>query len=118
MASGMSALTKNQWRHIRHWIVLVALAEGLMCAVNRYLSLIYLVIAISFLAGFALRVFNLYPGKTEPLSLDSSAVAIALIFSYIAGCLEGSPLRFLLIFISSLIMLPHLIYIISKKDIY
>lgn len=109
--------TKNQWSYIAHWIILVIIAEVLMLIFNRYLSSIYLIIACLFLVGFCLRLLKLYPGKEEPIILDSSAVIISILFAYISNILQQTNLRFILIFISSLIILPHLIYIINKKDI-
>jgi len=116
LLKNLSQLTENQWRCTRHWIVVTAIAEGLMLLFNRYLAVIYLIIAVLFLAGFGLRVFNVYPGKREPPLLDSSAVAVALVFAYVADRLGASFTRFIVIFVSSLIILPHLIYIVSRRD--
>jgi len=110
-------LTKNQRSYIIHWLILLIIAEILMLIFNEYLSLIYLVIACLFLVGFCLRLLKFYPGKEEPLILDSSAVIIGILFAYISNILKEINLRFILIFISSLIILPHLIYIVKKKDI-
>lgn len=112
-----SALTRNQWALLKHWIILVIVAELLMLFLSKSLFIIYLVIGGLFLAGFILRVLHLYPDKDEPLILDSSAALIAVIFALLAKGLGLSGARFILIFTSSLIILPHLLYIVSKKDI-
>ena len=110
-------LSKNQWSYLWHWIILLILAELLMMIFNYYLWIIYLVIAGLFLGGFLLRVFNLYPGLKEPLVLDFSAVLISLLMFYISILIKGSNIRFVLILVSSIIILPHLIYIIRREDI-
>ncbi len=84
---------------------------------NRHLTVGYLVIVLLFLGGFILRLLNLYPGRPEPLILDFSGILIALGFAYLANTLGLSSLRFLLIFTSSLIIVPHIIYIVKKIDI-
>ncbi|MBD3264063.1 MAG: hypothetical protein GF375_03055 [Candidatus Omnitrophica bacterium] len=109
--------TKNQRRYLIYWLIITAIAEGLMLFLNKNLTIIYLIIAALFLAGFTLRVLKLYPGKDEPLILDSSAVLLSLGFVRASEVLGESNLRFLLIFTSSLIIFPHLLYIIRKKDI-
>lgn len=84
---------------------------------DRHLAATYLVIALLFLGGFVLRLLNLYPGRPEPLILDLSGIFIALVFACAANILDLSSLRFLLILISSLIILPHIIYIVKRTDI-
>lgn len=88
-----------------------------MLLLNRYLFLIYLIIAALFFGGFCLRIVKLYPGKAEPLILDSSAVVLGIAFACISNALKASGVRFILIFTSSLIIAPHLVYILRKKDI-
>ena len=110
-------LTSRQWAYIKHWIILVVIAECIMLVFNKNLTACYLVIAALFLGGFCLRVLNLYPGKPEPLILDLPGIIIALAFAYLAEILKISNLRFLLVFVSSLIILPHIIYIINKTGI-
>jgi hypothetical protein len=88
-----------------------------MLLLNRSLPIIYLAIAFLFLGGFCLRILKLYPGKQEPLILDASAVVISIILAYVSNVFRASNIRFFLIFISSIIILPHLIYIIYKKNI-
>jgi len=82
---------------------------------NRYLFEIYMVIAALFLGGFLLRVVKLYPGESEPLILDFSAVVLAVGFALAARSLDESGWRFLLILCSSPIIVPHFIYIALKK---
>ena len=88
-----------------------------MLVFNKHLSSAYLIIAFLFFAGFVLRALKLYPGKQEPLLLDSSTAVIALVFAHTSGLFRFSNIRLLLIPISSLIIFPHLIYIISNKNI-
>ncbi len=82
-----------------------------MVVFNDNLLFIYLIVAGLFFCGFILRALKLYPGKPEPLTLDFLGMVIALLFSQLAKFLHGSPFRFFLIFTSSLIIFPHLIYI-------
>jgi hypothetical membrane protein len=110
-------LTKSQWAHLKHWFVLLVFAEGLMLLLSRYLSIIYLFIGGLFLLALLLRLLGIYPGKKEPLVLDSSAVLIALILAYVSRALQLQRARYMLIFVSSIIILPHLLYILSKRDI-
>jgi len=95
-------------------MILLAGAEGLMLVLHRQLYWVYVVIAVLFACGFFLRVFRLYPGKEEPLVLDASAVVIALLFARAAFFLQFSVWRFVLIFVSSLIIMPHFQYILKR----
>ena len=110
-------LTSHQWAYIRQWVTLVIVAECIMLIYNRHLPTAYMIIAALFLGGFIPRIAHLYPGKPEPLILDLSAVLIALLFAYASNKLGMSSMRFLLILVSSLIIMPHIIYIIQKTDI-
>jgi len=106
--------TQRQSPYIRHWMILLAGAEGLMLVLHRQLYWVYASIAVLFACGFFLRIFKLYPGKEEPLGLDASAVVIALLFARAAFFLQFSGWRFTLIFVSSLIIMPHLWYIVKE----
>ena len=86
-----------------------------MLVFNYFLFKIYMAIAVLFFGGFLLRVLRLYPGKREPLILDFSAVMLAVGFALIARTLDESHWRFLLILCSSLIIVPHFIYIALEK---
>jgi len=109
--------TRTKKSLIIYWVTLVIIAEIIMLFLNRYLSVIYLIIAGMFLIGFLLRILRLYPGKYEPLILDFSAILISFLFAYIAEVFRLSNGRFVVILFSSLIILPHLAYIISNKNI-
>jgi len=110
-------LSKNQYSLFKFWFTVVVIAELLMLIMNKYLFLFYTGIAILFFGGFFLRALHLYPGKREPLILDLSGMAIAFLYAYFAEILKFSNLRFLLIFASSLIILPHLFYIVAKPEV-
>lgn len=110
-------LKSTQQAYINFWVIVVIIAEAMMILLNNYLFVIYLVIASLFFIGFLLRLLRLYPGKEEPLLLDSSAVAIALLFAYASGFFKFSGIRFILILISSLIIVPHIVYIVSNENI-
>jgi hypothetical protein len=102
---------------LKYWFVLVLFAEILMLILNTKLLVIYYIIALLFFGGFILRLLHLYPGKPEPLILDASAVILSLLFAYLSYSLGHSLFRFGLIFLSSLIILPHLIFIIKSPDL-
>jgi len=108
-------IPQSQWRYYRHWLILIIGVEALMLVLSGYLFEIYVSIAFVFLCGFALRAFKLYPGQPEPLILDLSAVFIALVFAFAARALGPVAWRFLLIFCSSLIVVPHFVYIAHEK---
>ena len=108
-------LSQGQRSLIMFWVVVVLAAEIIMFVFNQHLPRIYLVVALLFTGGFALRIVNRYPGKKEPLILDFSGIVIALLFTYLATLLAVSNIRFVLILCSSLIILPHIIYIISNE---
>ena len=110
-------LKKNQWKSIRKWIIAVLIVEILMLFLNRYLPVLYLTVSILFLGGLCLRLLRIYPGKAEPLILDASAALIALAYAGVSVALETANLRFLLVLTSSVIILPHLAYIFSGRDI-
>jgi len=105
----------SQWRYYRHWLALSIVTEITMLIFNGFLTEIYILISILFLGGFILRLLQLYPGEREPLYLDLSAVVIAGLFSFFAGLLIGSGWCFFLIPLSTLILLPHLMYISKEK---
>jgi hypothetical protein len=108
-------VSKNQMRYLMHWLRIVIVAEVIMLILNQYLPVIYLVIATLFFGGFCLRVLKRYPGEPEPLILDFSGVLIALIYGLFSLALGMSMLRFLLILTSSLIIMPHIVFIVLKK---
>ena len=110
-------LTERQRSHLLFWIIAVLISEAIMCVFSRYLEGLYALIALLFLGGVILRATHLYPGKREPLMLDSSGVVIALIFALCAHIFTMSYLRFVLILFSSCIVVPHLIYIITNRNI-
>ncbi len=106
-------LTETQWGYVKHWIALVVIGEALMLGFNNYLFKSYLIVAGLFLIGFGLRLSNLYPGKPEPLILDLSAVVLALVWACIARIFGLASIRFVLIFTSSVVILPHIVYIVK-----
>ena len=108
-------ITQSQWRYYRFWLWATFIAEGLMFIFNRHLVLIYFIIASLFWAGFLLRVSRLYPGASEPLVLDFSAVCIAFLLAVGAQFLQESLWRFLMIVCSSVIIWPHFVYIAREK---
>lgn len=105
--------SRTQWGYIKYWLVIVVISESAMFVFNQHLPLIYMSISCLFLGGFVLRVFKMYPGKDEPLILDASAVFISLVFAYTARVMTFSAARFVLIFFSSLTIMPHIGYIIK-----
>ncbi|MBN1793948.1 MAG: hypothetical protein JW844_03190 [Candidatus Omnitrophica bacterium] len=111
------ALTERQWRYIRHWVILVVLCEVVMMVYSASLDVIYGIIALLFSGRLFLRTVRCYPGANEPLYLDGSAVAISLFYLFLARLAGESWIRFTLLFTSSVIILPHLIYIVSHRDI-
>jgi len=88
-----------------------------MFLLNKYLIFIYATISSLFFLGFFLRILNLYPGEKEPIILDGLAVLIGIIFIFLSHLFIHQKLKFILILSSFLIVLPHLIYIVIKKDI-
>ena len=113
----MGGLNKNQRGYIKHWLILIIIAEGFLLIFNKYLPILYLLITLLFLGGWILRLLNLYPGKSEPLILDISGACIGLVFFYLTTVFKLSNVRFLLIFVSSVIILPHLFFILANKNI-
>jgi len=107
--------SKTQWPYLRFWLTAVVLAEGIMLIFSHDLFLLYLFIGIVFAGGFLLRVFRLYPGQPEPFILDGSAIVIAVLLAFASRGLGGSAWRFALILCSSVIILPHLVYILKEK---
>jgi len=108
-------ITSIQWRYIKKWIIAIVAAEVIMLVLNGFLPMLYVTVAVLFFAGFILRVLRIYPGEDEPLVLDASAVIIALLLAYFAAGQRYSAWRFLLIFFSSVIIVPHLVYIVTDK---
>lgn len=96
---------------------MIVISESIMFFCRDYLAVIYGVIALLFFGSLLLRLLDVYPGKKEPLILDFSGAAIALLFAATAFVLSPSQLRLILIPISSIIVLPHLVYILRNKNI-
>ena len=109
--------TDAQKSHIRFWLIAVAVAETLMLVFEKYLWFFYFAIALLFLGGFLLRVLKVYPGKEEPVVLDFLGTVLALLFASAAYFIVHGTVRIFLILTSSLIILPHLVYIVMNKDI-
>ncbi len=107
-------LSKSRESYLKKWLMLFVLAESAMILSRYSLWIVYLVIASIFLVGVLLRRFNLYPGDKEPLILDFSAVLISILLSYLSFRINSSRVLFLLIFLSPVIILPHIIYIIQN----
>ncbi len=82
---------------------------------NQELVLWYSLIAMAFGAGWLLRLCRLYPGQDEPLILDLPGAILAAGYAVLAGWMGDSNGRFLLILCSSLIILPHVIYVYVEK---
>ena len=108
-------VTPSQWSYYRHWLILTSVAEIVMLFLNRFLPEIYAVIAVLFAAALVMRVLKIYPGQPEPVRLGFWAVVIACLFCFAARLFGGSVVRFIVIFFSSAIILPHLIYIAREK---
>lgn len=105
----------SPWSYYRHWLILIVIAEAVMLIFNMRLVEIYSGIAALFAIGFLLRLLKIYPGQWEPLVLDLSAVVLAGAFAFAAQWLDASAWRFSLILCSSLIVLPHFVYIANEK---
>ena len=108
-------ISPTQWPYIRFWVSAIFVTEGIMLMFNTYLPELFALIVFLFLVGFLLRVLHLYPGQWEPLILDASAVGMALLYTCLASLCEHSPWRFLLILTTSVIIVPHFIYIFFHK---
>jgi len=108
-------ISDSQWPYYRFWLWAIFLVEALILILNQYLFEIYIAIALLFFGGFTLRIMHLYPGQEEPLTLDLSAVIIAICYAVLGRFLILSPWRFLLILCSSVIIIPHFIYISLEK---
>jgi len=111
----LQGIPESQWRYYRHWLIFVLIAEAAMLAFIEHLPLFYGIIAVCFVIGFLLRITKLYPGEAEPLALDLSVVAITLVYAALARVSSASGWQYLLIFSSSMIILPHIIYIAAEK---
>jgi hypothetical protein len=106
----------EQIRLLKKWLSIVIAAEAVMAFSIDNLTAIYLFITAVFICGFLLRIIKKYPGKTEPLYLDLSAVIIALGYSYLSSLFQSASARVILIITSSTIILPHVYYIL-KNDL-
>lgn len=112
----MSRLNKRQKILLIYWLSLVAAAEVVMLLLKGQLTIIYLIVAGLFFIGLGLRILNIYPGRKEPLMLDLSAVAISLLYAFFSTVAAEVLYTYLLIFTSSVIILPHLVYIVRGND--
>lgn len=78
----------------------------------------YLSISVVFIIATILRIAGLYPGKFEPLWIDMSTALISAIFVYFTKRnLNLLKSMFVHLIFLIIITIPHLIYIISVKDI-
>ncbi|MBD3425808.1 MAG: hypothetical protein GF409_01095 [Candidatus Omnitrophica bacterium] len=113
----MGPLTPRQWHYFKQWVLIILAAELLMLLLVEHLVAVYLLIAAIFIFGLLLRTAHTYPGKEEPLILDVSAVLIAFLWALFAHLAGAAMWRFLLIFTSSAIILPHLVHIFKNGEI-
>ena len=113
-----AVLNERQRSLVLFWVEVVLLAELILFAGNRFLPQLFQLIAALFLSGFLMRLANRYPGQKEPLMLDGSAAFIALLFSAVSVMVGGGSLRFLLITVSSLIIVPHIVYIFANPQAF
>lgn len=86
-----------------------------MLIFNHHLMHLYGGIMVLFAGGLLLRMLKFYPGETEPLILDASAVLIAGLYGFLAFVGQDSGWRFVLILTSSAVVMPHFVYIYHEK---
>ena len=110
----MSSLSDIQKRYILHWLRIALIGEALLLFWPSTEHILY-IIAVCFLIGFLLRFLNKYPGKQEPLLLDILGVIFALALSTIYSNTIIS--KFVIMLIAPIIILPHIIYILSSKEL-
>jgi len=106
-------LNENQKKMIFHWLGIVLAAEVIFFVFQAQIHAVLFLISILFFVGFILRLFEMYPGKTEPLILDALAVVITLLITFLYRYSVISPGIAMLF--APLIILPHIIYIIRTK---
>ena len=107
--------SETQWPYVRFWLFAVIVSEIILLSANKRLFEAYLFIGSLFLIGLLLRVVGLYPGQWEPIILDFSAVLIAVCFAFLGRLFLDSSFRFILVLCTSLIIVPHLIFIAFRK---
>jgi len=90
------------------WIFFYLLGIFLENFISAYL--IYLLCIAGFLTGFLLRIFKKYPGKSEPLILDSSSFIIAAVVFGVSKFFHIIDFKIGFFFI----FLPHMIYNIIR----
>ena len=106
-------LTRDQKGLLINWLRIVLIAEIILFLFRDRLLTILFLIAFLFLIGLILRISKLYPGRPEPLILDSSAVIIALLIALAYKAFLISAI--FVMSVAPIIILPHIIYIIRTE---
>ncbi len=106
-------MTANQRNHLLVWALLLVAGELVLLVLPGRAEVVFLVVAVAFCAGFALRLVGLYPGKPEPLLLDALSGCAAAVAALLASRI---PPPFLPL-APPAVTLPHLVYIIARRDI-
>jgi hypothetical protein len=76
------------------------------------------ILGTAFFTGFLLRVYRRYPGNYEPPAVDILTSAIAyLSILFFVFTEKGSFKLALTLLVPFIMLIPHFVYIIKKKDI-
>jgi hypothetical protein len=109
----MKKVSKEQKRYLFHWLRIVLVVEAIFFIFRDKILFLLLLVSILFFIGLILRISKLYPGRPEPLILDSYAVIISLLIAFAYKAFLISAI--FVISIAPVIILPHIIYIIRAE---
>ncbi|MBC7333723.1 MAG: hypothetical protein H5T85_04585 [Actinobacteria bacterium] len=113
-------MNRNQLYHIFQWVViLVAPVELFLFLTPLRPWIVFVAIGIGYMVGFFLRVFKVYPGKSEPLWVDFLSAVLAFFASYGISFTESLTYPAIYkIFSPFFVLIPHFVYIVYNKQIH
>lgn len=113
-------MNRMQFYHIIQWVViLVAPVELFLILSPLRPWIVFLTVGIGFMAGFFLRLFKVYPGKSEPLWVDLLSAVLAFFTSYGISFTESLKyFEIYKIFSPFFVLIPHFVYILSNRKIH
>lgn len=108
----------NQILHLVQWLIIITIMVLFLIFLPVWMWLKLTIIGTAFLIGFLLRMFRRYPGNYEPPVVDILTSAIAYLSIFIFMLIKDENIQLVMAILNPfLILIPHLVYIIRKKDI-
>jgi hypothetical protein len=108
----------NQTFHLVQWLIIIVIMVIFLVFLPFWIWVKLTMIGAAFLIGFLLRILGKYPGSYEPPLVDVLTSVIAFLSIIMFLFLRDMTLRLIMtILVPFIILIPHFVYIVRKKDI-